>query len=82
MNNKRTLLDIKKALRFRFSIPFLPIEIDLSDFANTVSVDERISKLGQIQTELKAAIDAVDVLKREAETKKVEAEQLGNRVDQ
>jgi hypothetical protein len=46
------------------------------------TIDERIVKLAQVQTDLEAAIEAVKVLRRNADESKAEAEQLKVTIDQ
>jgi len=76
MTTKNTLSRILKEITI--SMPFIgtAITFDFNEISNTSSVDEQIAKLGQIQTDLRAAINAVDLLKNEADSKKIEAEQL------
>ncbi|MGD1047110.1 MAG: hypothetical protein ABR936_17535 [Bacteroidota bacterium] len=81
MTTKNMLSSLLKGIQV--SIPFIgpTITFDFNEISNTSNVDERIAKLGQIQTDLRAAIDAVDLLKSEAELKKIEAEQLRTSVE-
>jgi len=70
------LKQLKKSARFRVSLPFMSYEVNINDLIDSSKVDERISKLSEIQKDLEAAVVAVDSLQNEAETRQNEAKQL------
>ena len=72
---------LKHSARFRVSLPFFSYEVNLNDLVDSSSVDERITKLGEIKRDLEAAAVAVDSLQSEAEARKIEASRLHETVE-
>ena len=68
------------SMRFRVDLPFLSYEVRLDDLLDIKSADERIAKLSAIKEDLEAAVVAVEGLKREAEARKSEADELTDTV--
>lgn len=73
---------LKRGARFRVSLPFISYEMNLNDLVDSSNVDDRIAKLGEIKSDLEAAVLAVDSLKSEAEARKAEANNLRETVEQ
>lgn len=82
MRDAKTIIEVlRRNSKLSVSLPFFRYEMDLGQALGAKSVDERIARLDQIRSDLRAAVDAVAELQREAQQNKKQAEALREAVE-
>ena len=74
--NKTKLKRILSDAVAKITVSIAGVSISLADIGSSKNVDERIARLGEIKSDLEAAIAAVDQLQKDANESKEEVSQL------